>query len=427
MTKQDNTFIHADDETLTMLIANARERLVFVAPGVRTVVARALTSSMNLLPSGSVQIVIDVDAEVCRLGYGSVQGLELLQSEADKHGISLNNQPGIRLGLLIADDTTLIYSPTPLLIEGGSPTTSKPNAVILEAQLPAAIAEACAVGEYDDLASELGNETVRIKHVNEVKRDLYERPPKKFNVARIERVFHSMLHYVDLRIEDYRLTSRSLALDAKLFGVSNADVVRRLSNRYHLFADTESLTVEIPSFDADGNPDPNRAKEMFGPRTIDEERKRIKDRFILEVGEYGLIILRRDIAEFEKQIAVLKERIQAYKTVVQDELTRRSEEIVTELLLALRETLKRNPPEHWRSRYMSKTPSDLDIERLFREEIQSEVRKVNTGFNPRLFYAFKDVTYQTFKDEKFRKLLEGHFGKEAIDRIFSEHDAVPEE
>jgi hypothetical protein len=37
------------------------------------------------------------------------------------------------------------------------------------------------------------------------------------------------------------------------------------------------------------------------------------------------------------------------------------------------------------------------------------------------------VTYQTSKDEKFRKLLEDRFGKDAIDNIFSEHDAAPEQ
>jgi len=34
--------------------------------------------------------------------------------------MTLNHNPGISIGLLIADDVTLIYNPTPLLIEAGS-------------------------------------------------------------------------------------------------------------------------------------------------------------------------------------------------------------------------------------------------------------------------------------------------------------------
>ncbi len=427
MTEKEKTFIHADDETLTILIGNARQRLVFIAPGVRKMVAEALTFAMEAVPSQSIHLVIDVDSEVCRLGYGSLSGLELLQSAAAKHNLTLNHHPGIRIGLLIADDTTLIYSPTPLLIEGGSQTLNKPNAVLLEAQLPEALADAFGVGENEQAKLEIGNEAVDEEMVGEVKRDLQERPAKKFNVARVERVFNSMLHYVELRIEDYKLTSRSLALDSTLFGVVNADVGRRLRNRYHLFAETDSLNVEIEAFDSDGKPDPNKPKEKFGPRSVDDERKRIKDRFILEAGDYGLIILRKDVTEFEKQLIVLEARMEAYKEAVQKVIKQRTDEIVAELLAALKDTLKANPPEHWRSRYMNETPTDADIKRLFQEEIRAEVKRVNTNFNPRVFHAFKDVTYQTFKDDKFRKLLEDHFGKDAIDRIFSEHDAAPEE
>jgi hypothetical protein len=52
---------------------------------------------------------------------------------------------------------------------------------------------------------------------------------------------------------------------------------------------------------------------------------------------------------------------------------------------------------------------------------------VNTDFNPRIFHAYNDVTYQAFKDEESRNLLEHRFGKEAIDRVFSEYDAAPEQ
>lgn len=423
-----STFTSVDDRVLQEVIGRARQRLVFIAPGLRPPVAASLVRAMDIVPADSIHLVFDVDAEVCRLGYGDrdFKGMEILQAAASQHGLTVNHQPGIRIGLLIVDDTTLIYSPTPELIETESRQPDKPNAICLHAELPLQLARACALGEGKHATLEVGKDPIQPAQIAAVKRDLEERPAKEFNVARIERVFNSLLHYVELRIENYKLISRSVSLNPKLFGVKNADVVRRLSNRYHLFAETDALTVEIPAFDEKANAIPKEPTQKFGPRSIDTERKRIKERFIMEAGDFGLIILRKDIQEFEQELKVLKAKIDAYKAAVQDVVKRRTDEIVAELLAALRETLKANPPDHWRSRFATKMPTDADIDRLFDEEVCAEVKRVNTDFDPRVFHAFKDVTYQTFKDEKFRSLLEDRFGKEAIETIFSEHDAAPE-
>lgn len=424
------TFTSVDDTVLRSVIDNAQRRLVFVAPGLRPPVADAICKAMDRLPAEAVHLVFDVDAEVCRLGYGDkdFKGMEMLQTCAAKHGLTVNHQPGIRIGLVIADETTLIYSPTPELIETESRQPDKPNAIYLGTELPRSLEKACALGPEKNATLEIGQDPVRQTAIAQVKRDLAERPPKEFNVARVERVFNSMLHFVEFKIEDYRLTSRSVSLNPKLFGVKNEEVVRRLTNRYHLFAETESLTVEIPALDDDEDllTDKKDRKQRFGPKSIDEERNRIKKRFIMEAGRRGLIILRKDVPDFEKQVGALKAKIEAYKNAVQTVIAERTEAIVSELLAALKTSLRNSPPDHWRSRFTTTTPTDADIERLFREEVKAEVKRVSTDFAPSVFYAFKDVTYQTFHDKEFRQLLEDRFGKDAIDRIFSEHDAAPE-
>lgn len=423
------TFISVDDAVLVEVISSARQRLVFIAPGIRPPVAAALSNAMAIIPTNAIHLVLDVDAEVCRLGYGDTdfKGMESLQTAAAQHGLTVNHHPGIRIGLLIADETTLIYSPTPLLIEAESRHPSKPNAIVLHNELPPQLANACAVGEEGFAKLEVGKDQIDISAVEAVKRDLEDRPAKPVNVARIERVFSSMLHYVELNIENYKLATRSLVLNPELFGLRNADVVRRTTSRYRLFSDTEALTVEIPHIGEDGKPDGRKPKVKFGPFSIDRERNRIKKRFIIEAGRHGSIMLRRDVKEFEKEIQVLEAKIAAYRHAVRNEIKERTDEIVGELLAALLDRLKADPPEHWRSRFLGKQPSDEDIKRLFKQEVQSEVDRVKKDFDPKVFTAYKDVTYQTFKDPKFLELMEGHFGKEAIERIFSEYDAAPEQ
>ena len=204
------------------------------------------------------------------------------------------------------------------------------------------------------------------------------------------------------------------------------EVVRRMTSRYHLFSETDALTVEITHVGDDAKPDDKKPKEKFGPLSIDRERNRIKKLFVIQAGSFGTLILRRDVPEFEKEIKVLVAKIAEYRKAVQTQIETRIQEIVEELLAALLERLKATPPDHWRSRFLAKQPTDEDIKRLFREDVQDEVRRVKTDFNPKVFTAYKDVTYQTFKDEKFRTLMEQRFGKKAVTAIFNEHDAAPE-
>jgi hypothetical protein len=416
----DQTFTNVDDRVLGDAINRAQRRIVFIAPGIRPAVATSLQAAMARLPQHAVQLVLDVDAETSRLGYGDrdFKGMEMLQTAAARHGYTVHHHPGIRIGLLIADDYTLVYSPTPELIEAGSTQPNKPNGIKLgEAVLPQVLEAA---------RDELSQVAVDPGKVEQVKQELRDRPPKEFNVARVERMFNSMLHYVELTIEDYKLASRTVQIDAKLFGVQNEDVVDRLTNKYRLFADSEALTVEIPVIDQNGKPDGNRTRK-FSAKEIDRERGRIKKKFIIEAGKYGLLILRRDVNEFERELGVLRTQIEAYRDAVQDQLRTRIDAIVGELLQALSDRLMAQPPEHWRSRYLDKSPSREDIARLFQEDIQREVNRVRTDLDPRIFTTYKDVTYQTFKDPEFLDLLKSRFGKEAIDKVFSEYDVAPEQ
>jgi len=156
----ERTFTNVDDQVLKNLISRASERVMFVAPGLRKGVADALASALQKLP-GKVTVVLDIDAEVCRLGYGDQEGLVAIKAATEKAGTRLDHQAGVRIGLLIADNTTIIYSPAPLLIEGGSQNPDKPNAIILNGTVPVAIESACGLGAETDGARQVGLDFVK--------------------------------------------------------------------------------------------------------------------------------------------------------------------------------------------------------------------------------------------------------------------------
>ena len=112
---------------LTEQIRAAKDRVMFVAPGVSQAVATALVDAHQ--PTRSVAVILDADEEVCRIGYGDVDGFEYLMQHGDK--IELRKHSGVRLGLLMVDKVVTIWSPTPRAVEGDR-TPDQPNAIVLE-------------------------------------------------------------------------------------------------------------------------------------------------------------------------------------------------------------------------------------------------------------------------------------------------------
>ena len=143
-------FTVVNDERLCSAIAATSTTLVYVAPGISKPVVDAISNVHRARPNLLATIIIDL--EVYRLGYGTEEGLRALQVLADQQQLELRQQAGLRIGLLVTDQQTLVYAPTPLLIEAGSTSKEKPNAVVLPrgADSTAWLLRACgAVGSTD--------------------------------------------------------------------------------------------------------------------------------------------------------------------------------------------------------------------------------------------------------------------------------------
>ena len=70
MQEREPTITMANDEKLTSLISQATRRLIIMAPAVNLSVAGAIQERWHVLTPDAVSVILDVDAEVYRLGYG---------------------------------------------------------------------------------------------------------------------------------------------------------------------------------------------------------------------------------------------------------------------------------------------------------------------------------------------------------------------
>ena len=199
----ERTFTNADEERLSTLICTSRQRLVYAAPGVAEPIAKVLADRIAAADAPpQVVVILDPDPEVCRLGYGTLNGLETVRNALDQRGLQLQTSTGLRIGLLISDDQTLVYSPTPQLIEAGSTTSAKPNAILLKPDAPAHLAATCGlpVEAKPTAQQEIGQERLTPKQLEQVKENLKRNPPKRFDLARLERVFNYVLQFVEFKI-----------------------------------------------------------------------------------------------------------------------------------------------------------------------------------------------------------------------------------
>ena len=178
-----------DDAYLCEIIGSVNRRLVYMTPGMSDQVSEAVCKKWSQLPPEAVNIIVDVDPEVCRMGFGTITALKKLHDQAKQVGSAIHEQAGVRIALLIADDVTLFFAPTPLLIEGGSDTQVRPNAVRLNL-VPKDIAKDMGLAEAGGVAT-VGTTSISPQKILETTNDLVRNPPMKFDIARKIRVFNS--------------------------------------------------------------------------------------------------------------------------------------------------------------------------------------------------------------------------------------------
>lgn len=417
------SFTNADDERLISLINTARNRLVFAAPGISLSVGKALAQVIDsLVAPKQLVVILDVDPEVCRLGYGTIEGLEIVQRALENRQLRLQSAEGLRVGLLISDDQTLIYSPTPLLIEAGSTAPTKPNAIMLQANTEV-IAAACGASGENAAEQELGLEFVDIKKLNEVKADLQENPPKQFNLARLERVFSYDLQFVEFKVEDYRLGTKTLPLDAEWLGLSDRELKDRFHNNFRLFDQKEPLTATIPAIDAEGKIIKDKTEKISEKILSDHASELRKE--LIPLGAYGSAILKRKATEFEKRVSIFRKRVDAYREKINEMIDDEIATIRRKLIDDLTPGLVQRPPKAWLDRTINGQIDEKRIRELLGEGVDRALAQVRRDFDPVVTLVFKNVTYDTIvKDPEFRKKLEAHFTPEDVKRLFREWDSA---
>jgi hypothetical protein len=416
-------FTVASDETLLSMIHSAKERLVIVAPGLSKKVALALAEHIreDHWPA-ELSVTLDVDPEVCRLGYGEIEALEILTPALELRDRPLQTQKGVRVGLVVADADVLVYSPTPELIEAGSNSEEKPNAIRISSVSPEGLAFACGARDTSmlGLVQEVGLETASKDAIEKTKADLEENPPRKFNLVRLERVFNYKLEFVEFSLEGFRLSTRTVPLTATLLGFVEEDLQERLRNTFRVFEAGVPFEVEIP--------DPHDAKKTLKvtEKWLGAEADKIRKDFFIPLGSssYGNLILKRRKIEFQKRVDRLRSLVDSYASKVKETIAARIDTTRENLIHALYPRVSASPPSEWSAQSVDGRLAPEELLEKLQCEVDKAFGKVEDTFSPVVTCIFKGVQYETITaDPHFRERIEKYFGNKEAARLLSEYDA----
>src|SRR5688572_15162720 len=98
-----NPLQNINDDQIVAAIGDAQRRLMIVSPGISLSVAKAVAVKWKELGAAAVNVILDLDPNVNRMGYGDFAAVELLQLTAMEMEAKLLNQVGTRICVFAID------------------------------------------------------------------------------------------------------------------------------------------------------------------------------------------------------------------------------------------------------------------------------------------------------------------------------------
>jgi hypothetical protein len=324
----------------------------------------------------------------------------------------------------VSDADILVYSPTPQLIEAGSNSEEKPNALRIAGFGPQEFSLACGASDEQVLGAgqEVGLHFADETAVEQTKADLTENPPRRFDLVRLERVFNYRLEFVDFSVENFRLNTRSVPLPAELLGFADAKLQDRFRNTFRVFEAGSPFEFDIQ------DPANEGVTLKVTEKMLQDEANKLRKEYFIPLGSssYGSLILKREKGEFEAKVERLRTLVKVYAERVKKDIAKAVGATRQDLLGALWPRIKAAPPKQWLKRSADGHLSDHALGMRLEEEVDKALNKVKQEFDPTVVCLFKGVTYETItSDDHFRTAIERFFGKEESEKLFSEHEASP--
>jgi len=392
-----NTLWMLTNETMCERIESAKDRVIYVAPGLCMNVAKALVGFVKNNGPGKLAIILDDSPHICRLGYGEIKAVEILL----ENEVAVRKCSGLRAGIFIVDEDAWFFSPTPLLVEEGTDVKTEfaPNAVVIDVEqankLVSSLSPMLAINHLLEKASETSGRSVTVVPKPEIPYEEYTQedlqlakenlavcPPQKFDMSRQVLVYHSYVQFVELKLTGTTLSRHTVTIPPELLNVSRSkEYQERLRSTYRLINEKSSIS----------------GKE------INEKVLKLRNTYLRSLGaRFGTVILRQTKDEFEKQVEGIRKQLEIFKKKVQSDLEKEFNSCKKELKKILAPVVKKNPPDELRFGITTKKPTKEQVDRYLGKKLDTVIPDAKSFvIDMKLHCVFKDVTYESLNDREF--------------------------
>ena len=373
MATASNTLATADDQYLVQFIRQSTHHLVVIAPGLRAAIAEAVADQWQALGAANVAVTLDTDPEVIRLGIGELSSLDLLERTAQRMGTALWRQPGLRIGIIVADDETVVFSPGPRFaaMEG---TPARKNALLLAG----AAFRLVAVDASDQPESPQRDLTqIKPASIAALKQELVKNPAPAPAAPEVLERFNGFCEFVELKLEGTAIERKTVPISTELLGLANSEDLRqRMRANFRLVGDEDRL--------------------QLSGRGLEDIKKQIASRYLKPLKGYGTVVLRLEKKEFEAEVRKLQTEVDEFKKEVEKSLQAAIDRNRKDLMAALLPSVKTNRPIRW------KRLNDEIVGRLLDEELQKAFGTARHLVGEmKVKCIFKGVTYELLSDAHF--------------------------
>lgn len=372
----------ADDAALCRLIQAANQRLVVLAPAVSKAIAAAITERLHTLGQ-AVSVILDVDPEVYRLGYGDQEALPILEAAFERAGGMLQRQTGVRVGLVISDERMMVYSPTPLLVEAGSSTTQgttppRPNAVLLQSPPPEILREV-GHGQGGVVGQTIGLDKAAKAEIQSVQEDLKKNPPQNFDIARTVRVFNAHFEFVEFELLGTFIDRKTVRIPKHLSGIADEKTREQLR---------QSFTILPPNH------------KLSGEHLLHNKRL-IERKYLKQIKGFGNVLLRTRKEDFLKEVETLQADVKAFGEQVRDQLQSEMDKNRQTLVKAMLPIVKRSTPKEWVPWNGSK-PDAATLSQFLDEDLRKAFGTAEQLVHEmQVKIVIKGITWEMLHDKEF--------------------------
>jgi len=290
-------------------------------------------------------------------------------------GTQIYQQQGIRVGVILTDETTVVYAPAPLLVEAGGTKGERTNAIRFET--PSALA--AGAGARPEIT--LSPVPVTATEVQGTAQDLKANPPMKFDIARKVRVFNSRIEFVEFKLGKVLISRMTVTIPSDLINlIADGDARRRFRGAFELIGDDDKVSTD----------------------SVAQKKEEIAGKYLVSRRGYGgTVILREKKDAFLSEIAALKEELNTLRAGILADLQKAIDRNLETIFAVLLPGVIDNPPGRWLNQ-LSIPPRPADVERLLRTDLTKKFGSAATICGEmKVNVVFKGVTYEALSDPKF--------------------------